>query len=121
MTELNPNRMTEHMALVPIDQMASSFESFCSRIDTEDIGFVLTVDGMDKYVIFPYHWYQPDKQLIQLEVERELLDQVEELIAPMGISHEQLIHSFLKWCTDPSTKDAAIAYLKNVIETQVEN
>ena len=50
-------------------------------------------------------------ETIEIEVDAELLRQVEELIQPMGINMEQLIHMFFAWVVNPNTREEAITQL----------
>ena len=58
-----------------------------------------------------------EDERIQLEIEMGLVDQVSALIAPMHISHEELITAFLKWCTDPDTQEEAVAWLRTALNS----
>ena len=62
-----------------------------------------------------------EDERIQLEIEMGLFDQVSELMTPMHISHEELITAFLKWCTDPVTRETAIAWLRTAIKNEARN
>ena len=62
-----------------------------------------------------------EDERIQLEIEMGLFDQVSELIAPMHISHEDLITAFLKWCTDYNTKEEAVAWLQTALKSETGN
>ena len=42
------------MERIPAEEMTGKFEEICDRIDKEDIGFVITKDGKDSYVLCPY-------------------------------------------------------------------
>lgn len=101
-----------YMERVALSEVESNFDAYCARMDQEDIGFILVKDGVDKYLLCPYHWDRPEVEVIPIEIETELYDQVSELIAPMNISHEELINAFLRWCVDPDTQEEAIAWLR---------
>ncbi len=38
--------------------ISEKLDEMLERIDTEDVGFVITEDGKDKYVLCPYRWYE---------------------------------------------------------------
>ena len=112
MATIDSHRLLGQMERVTLSELASNVDEYFARMEQEDIGFILTESGVDKYVLYPYHWYFPEKELLQIEIEKALYDQVSELIDPMHISHEELILAFLRWCVDPTTQDQAIAWLK---------
>lgn len=51
-------------------------------------------------------------EIIEIKVDSELLEQLEEVITPMGLTLEMLIQMFFEWCVNPETKDEAIAWLQ---------
>lgn len=55
--------------------------------------------------------YEENLEVIEIEVDSELLEQLKEIIAPMGLTPEELIQRFFEWCVDPETKDDATAWL----------
>lgn len=114
MATIDSHRLLGQMERVALSELTSNVDEYFARMEQEEIGFILTEGGVDKYVLYPYHWYYSEKELLQLEIEKELYDQVSELIDPMHISHEELIVEFLKWCIDPITQDHALAWLKEV-------
>lgn len=48
---------------------------------------------------------------ISVEVDSELLEQLNAIIAPMGLTPEMLFTCFLEWCVAPETRDEAMAWL----------
>lgn len=50
-------------------------------------------------------------ETIEIEVDSDLLEQLNELLAPMGLTPEELAQRFIEWCVDPGTKDSAMAWL----------
>ena len=48
---------------------------------------------------------------ISVEVDSELLEQLNAIIAPMGLTPEILFARFLEWCVAPETRDEAMAWL----------
>lgn len=50
-------------------------------------------------------------ETIEIQFDSDLLDQLLAVITPIGLTPEQLIHSFFAWCVDPATKDEAMAWL----------
>ena len=43
-----------------------------------------------------------DEDLIEIQVDSELLDQVKALIAPLGLSPEELVVRFMEYCANPA-------------------
>lgn len=114
MTSIDSRRLIDNMERITPSELASNFDTYYERMTRDDVGFILTEDGIDKYVIFPYHWCLSEGEMIQIEVEKELYDKVSELIAPMRISHEELISAFFEWCVNPATQNEAMMWLKEV-------
>lgn len=50
-------------------------------------------------------------EVIEIEVDSDLLEQLNELLAPMGLTPEELVRMFIEWCVDPETKDVAMTWL----------
>ena len=50
-------------------------------------------------------------EIIEIEVDAELLEQVNRIIEPMGLTSERLIQLFFEWLVNPDTQDEAIAWL----------
>lgn len=50
-------------------------------------------------------------EIIEIEVDSDLLEQLKELLTPMGLTPEELAQRFIEWCVDPETKDSAMAWL----------
>ena len=50
-------------------------------------------------------------EIIEIEVDADLLEQVNRVIEPMGLTPEQLIQLFFEWCVNPDTKADAIEWL----------
>ena len=42
-------------------------------------------------------------ELVEIQVDAELLEQLEKIIAPMGLTPEMLIVKFFEFCADPAT------------------
>lgn len=40
-------------------ELSENLDAILERIDKEDTGFVITEDGVDKYVLCPYKWFNP--------------------------------------------------------------
>lgn len=59
---------------------------------------------------------EDDTGLITITIDADLVEKVEEIIRPMGITQEQLIVRFFHWCVDEP--EQAIAYLKKAQEEQ---
>ena len=47
---------------------------------------------------------------IGIEMDSELLEQLMEIIEPMGLTPEMLIRRFLEWCVSPAIKDESNGY-----------
>ena len=52
-------------------------------------------------------------EIIEIEVGAELLEQVNRIIEPMGLTSERLIQLFFEWLVNPDTKEDAVAWLLN--------
>lgn len=50
-------------------------------------------------------------EVIEIEVDSELLEQLKEVLTPMGLTPEDLVQMFFEWCVDLETKDEAMAWL----------
>ena len=50
-------------------------------------------------------------EIIEIEVDAELLEQVNRIIEPMGLTPERLIRLFFEWLGNPDTHAEAIAWL----------
>jgi len=50
-------------------------------------------------------------EIIEIEVDAELLEQVNRIIEPMGLTSERLIQLFFEWCVNPYTTEAAVEWL----------
>ena len=48
---------------------------------------------------------------ISAEVDTELLEKLNAIIAPMGLTPEILFARFLEWCVAPKTRDEAMTWL----------
>ena len=59
---------------------------------------------------------QEGRDLIQIEIATELYNQISELIAPMHLSHEELVAAFLRWCANPVTQEDATAWLRKAMQ-----
>ena len=57
-----------------------------------------------------------EQEIVELEIDGTLLEQVEELIRPLGITMEDLIVAFYYWCA--KHPEEATAYLKKAMEEQ---
>ena len=47
-------------------------------------------------------------ELVEIQVDAELLEQLEAVIAPMGLTPEMLAVKFFEFCVDPATQELAI-------------
>lgn len=50
-------------------------------------------------------------EIIEIEVDANLLEQVNRIIEPMGLTPEQLIQLFFEWLVNPDSQAEAIAWL----------
>ncbi len=50
-------------------------------------------------------------EIVEIQVDAELLEQLEAVIAPMGLTPEILIVKFFEFCADPATQELAISLL----------
>lgn len=54
---------------------------------------------------------EDNMETIVIEVDAELLEQLNEVIRPMGLTPEMLAKQFIEWCVAPKTRDEAAAWL----------
>ena len=106
----------DEMERIPVEELAVKMEELFDRADQEDIGFVLTKAGQDSMVLCPYRWFEPEYETVEIEVDVVLLEQLKEIITPVGLALEDLIVQFFRWCVNPDTQDEAIAWLKKAKE-----
>ena len=107
---------TSEMERVPVEKIPQILDHLFDRIDKEDIGFVLTEDGKDSMVLCPYKWFEPVYETIEFEVDSILLEQLKEIITPLGWTPEMLFERFIEWIADPETQEEALAWLKKAKE-----
>ena len=50
-------------------------------------------------------------ELVEIQVDAELLEQLEAVIAPMGLTPEMLAVKFFEFCVNPATQELAISLL----------
>lgn len=50
-------------------------------------------------------------ETIVVEVDAELLEQLNEVIRPMGLTPEMLVAQFIEWCVAPETREEAMNWL----------
>ena len=50
-------------------------------------------------------------EIVEIQVDAELLEQLEAVIAPMGLTPEILIVKFFEFCVDSATQEQAISLL----------
>ena len=50
-------------------------------------------------------------EIVEIQVDAELLEQLEAVIAPMGLTPEILIVKFFEFCVGPATQEQAISLL----------
>ena len=50
-------------------------------------------------------------EIIEVEIDADLLEQLNLIIEPMGLTPEHLIQRFFAWCANPETQAEAIAWL----------
>lgn len=50
-------------------------------------------------------------EIVEIQVDAELLEQLEAVIAPMGLTPEILIVKFFEFCADPATQEQTISLL----------
>ena len=110
MMEVKTLLSLEGMERVPIAELSERFDEIFHRVETENVSFVLTQDGKDKYVLAPYSWFD-DSELLKIEVDADLLEQVRELTARMGTTPEDIARQFLEWCVNPETAEEAKSWL----------
>ena len=53
--------------------------------------------------------------VVEIEIDDDTKRQLEELIAPMGLTIERLVQLFFEWLVNPETTEEAVAWLKNAI------
>ena len=58
--------------------------------------------------------------VVEIQIDAQLLEQLKEIITPMGFTPELLIQMFFSWCVNPDTREEAIAWLRLAKETQNE-
>jgi len=51
------------------------------------------------------------RETVVVQIDADLLEQLTQIIEPMGLTPEMLIVRFFEWCVAPETKDEAIAWL----------
>lgn len=100
------------MERVPAEDIPERLDKLFERMDKENVGFVFTEHGKDSCVICPYKWFEPDYETVEVEVDAILLEQLKQVIEPMGLTPEELIVQFFYWCVNPDTQEDAIAWLK---------
>ena len=102
----------DEMERSPVEELAVKMEDLFNRADQENIGFVLTNAGRDSMVLCPYRWFEPEYETVEIKIDTVLLEQLKEIITPMGLTPEDLIVQFFRWCINLDTQDEAIAWLK---------
>lgn len=50
-------------------------------------------------------------ETVVVQIDADLLEQLTQIITPMGLTPEMLIVRFFEWCVSPDTKDEAMAWL----------
>ena len=50
-------------------------------------------------------------EIVEIQVDAELLEQLEAVIAPMGLTPEMLAVKFFEFCVNPATQELAISLL----------
>ena len=50
-------------------------------------------------------------EIVEIQADAELLERLEAVIAPMGLTPEMLIVKFFEFCVDPATQERAISLL----------
>lgn len=61
---------------------------------------------------------EDNMEIVEIQVDSELLEQLTEIISPMGLTPEMLIRMFFEWCVNPETRDEAVAWLLKWKEEQ---
>ncbi len=100
------------MERIPAEEIPERLDELFERMDKENVGFVFTEEGKDSCVLCPYKWFEPDYETVEVEVDAILLEQLKQVIEPMGLTPEELIVQFFYWCVNPDTQEEAIAWLK---------
>lgn len=54
--------------------------------------------------------HEDNTETIVVEVDTDLLDQLNEIIRPTGLTPEMLIKQFTEWCVAPETRGEAMAW-----------
>ena len=54
---------------------------------------------------------EDNMETIVIEVDAELLEQLNEVIRPMGLTPEILVKQFIEWCVTPETREKAMNWL----------
>lgn len=114
MKNIDSRVLLENMERNSMSEFASNFDTHCDRVKNEDVGFVVTRNGADKFVPCPSRWISPEDELVTIEIEEQLYDQVLKILTPMHITSEEAVIAFLCWCVDPATRDEAMAWLKGL-------
>lgn len=65
---MKPTAQEKHHYLQPLSEMerveqseiSEKLDEYIDRIDKENVGFVITENGKDKYVLCPYWWFEKD-------------------------------------------------------------
>ena len=68
MVNLKPTAQEKNNYLQPLSEMerveqseiSEKLDEYIDRIDKENVGFVITENGKDKYVLCPYWWFEKD-------------------------------------------------------------
>ena len=50
-------------------------------------------------------------EVVEIQIDAELLEQLDKVIEPMGLTPEMLIVRFFEFCVDPATQEQAISLL----------
>ena len=104
------------MERVPAEELPDRLDALLRRMDLENVGFVLTEAGRDSLVLCPRRWFKPAYETVEIQVDSIVLEQLKELVGPMGLTPEDLVVQFFRWCVNPDTREEAISWLKRAKE-----
>ena len=108
----------EDMERVPASELPHRLDYLLQQIEEGVIGFVLTQDNEDKYLLLPCYRKEKEERMevLEIEVDADLLEQAMEIIEPMGLTLEMLFKQFVMWCVAPETREEAIVWLRKSMD-----
>lgn len=102
----------EKMERAPVSELPDQFAEILRHIEEENGDFVLTPNGDAGNGVMPCH--REETGQAEIEVDADLLEQVTEIIKPMGLTPEVLIKQFVEWCVAPETRNEAVVWLHKI-------